>query len=485
MIKYDTIIKDALIFDGLGGEGVVGDLGIKGDSIQAVGAAPGSAREEIDAEGLALCPGLIDSHTHDDLAVLDTRLLPKISQGITTVIVGNCGISAAPFVAKRALPDPFGLLGEPEQFAFPDFASYRRAIESSGAPVNVAAFAGHSALRARVMPTLDRPAETSEVLRMREALAEALDQGALGLSTGLAYASAIASTTEEVIGVGEALGDAHGIYATHIRNEFEHADAALEEAFMIARETKAPLVVSHLKCAGASNWGRSKAVLERVKLAAREQPVCYDCYPYAAGSSILDPALVTADFEIRITWSGPCPEAKGRSLESIAAAWRTDLLGATKRLQPAGAIYFNMKESDVRTFIADPMSMIGSDGLPRDPAPHPRLWGALPRVIARLGREEGLFPLGEAIRKMTSLPAARFGLAGRGAIAEGNRADLLLFDPLRIADQATFEDSARPASGIVAVWVNGELSYRPGLAHVARSGRFLARAGGPQLGAYS
>jgi N-acyl-D-amino-acid deacylase len=272
MIKYETIIRNALIFDGRGGEGFIGDLGIKGDSIEAVGDAPGSGRQEIDAEGLALCPGLIDSHTHDDLAVLDTRLLPKISQGITTVIVGNCGISAAPFEAKGALPDPFGLLGKPEQFSFPDFFSYRRAIESLGAPVNVAAFVGHSALRARAMPRLDRPASSAQVLSMRETLARALDQGALGLSTGLAYASALASTTEEVIGVGAALGDGLGIYATHIRNEFEHVDAALEEAFIIAKDSKAPLVISHLKCAGASNWGKSEAMLARVKRAAGEQP---------------------------------------------------------------------------------------------------------------------------------------------------------------------------------------------------------------------
>jgi N-acyl-D-amino-acid deacylase len=195
--------------------------------------------------------------------------------------------------------------------------------------------------------------------------------------------------------------------------------------------------------------------------------------------------LVSADFEIRITWSKPCPEARGRSLESIAADWGTDLLGAVKRLQPAGAIYFNMKESDVRAFISDPMAMIGSDGLPRDPAPHPRLWDAFPRVIGRLGRDEGLFTLGEAIRKMTSLPAARFGLALRGTIAEGNRADLLLFDPQRIKDEASFEDSARPSSGIVAVWVNGELSYRPGEDLAARAGGFLAKGEGPDSGAFS
>jgi N-acyl-D-amino-acid deacylase len=485
MRRYDTIIRNALVFDGLGGEGSPGDVGIAAGRIEAIGALGGSGASEVDAGGMALCPGLIDSHTHDDLAVLDTGLLPKISQGVTTVVVGNCGISAAPFVPRGPLPDPFGLLGGPELFSYPDFASYRRAIESSGAPVNVASLVGHTTIRALVMERLGRPASNEELGRMRERLAEALDQGAIGLSTGLAYSSALASSTEEVVELGKGLAEAGGIYVTHVRNEFEEADAALEEAFLIAREIGVPVVVSHLKAAGKSNWGRAGEMLSRVKEAARGQGVGYDCYPYAAGSSILDPRLVTGDFEIRITWSCPCPEAAGRSLESIAASWGASLDEAAARLRPAGAIYFNMDERDVRAFVADPLAMIGSDGLPRDPAPHPRLWGALARALGRFTRDEGLFSLGEAIRKMTSLPAARFGLEGRGGIAEGYHADLLLFDPRLVADEASFEDSIRPAAGILGVWVNGELSYGPGARGAARAGRFLARGKGPVLASYS
>jgi N-acyl-D-amino-acid deacylase len=485
MASYDTLIRNALVFDGEGGDGEYRDVGIKAGRIEALGAVSGQGEAEIDAEGRALCPGLIDSHTHDDLALLDTDMLPKISQGVTTVVVGNCGIGAAPFVPRGPLPEPFGLLGGPEQFAYPDFASYRRAIDSSGTPVNVAALVGHTTLRASAMERLDRPAGPAELRLMKERLAEALEQGAIGLSTGLAYSSALASSTEEVVRLGEALGEAGGIYATHVRNEFEDADAALEEAFLIAREIGVPLVISHLKAAGRSNWGRAGEFLARVKRAAEGQSVGYDCYPYAAGSSILDRRLISKDFPIRITWSGPRPEAAGRTLASIAEGWDTDLYEAAERLSPAGAIYFNMDESDVRAFVSDPMAMIGSDGLPRDPKPHPRLWGALPRAIARFCREEGLFSLGEAIRKMTSLPAARFGLAGRGRIAEGCRADLLLFDPARIGDEASFDDPERPASGIVAVWVNGALSYGLGAKGRGRAGRFIARDGGPELGAYS
>jgi N-acyl-D-amino-acid deacylase len=485
MIMYDTLIRNALVFDGRGGEGSIRDMGIREGRIEALGNLGGSGRAEIDAEGRALCPGLIDSHTHDDLAILDTELLPKLSQGVTTVVVGNCGISAAPFVPEGSLPDPFGLLGEPGQFKYPDFAAYRRAVEFAGAPVNVAAFVGHSTLRAGAMERLDRPAGTAELRRMRSGLAEALEQGAIGLSTGLAYSSALASSTEEVISLGEALGEAGGIYATHVRNEFEDTDAAIEEALLIAREIGVPLVISHLKGAGVANWGRAPAILGRIKGAAKGQSIGYDCYPYAAGSSILDPRLVTGDFEIRITWSKPHPEAGGRSLKSIADSWGTGLDEAAERLRPAGAIYFNMDESDVAAFVSDPLAMIGSDGLPRDPKPHPRLWGALPRVIAKFCREEGLFSLGEAIRKMTSLPASRYGLADRGTIAEGGRADVLLFDPDRIKDEATFDEPGRPASGIVAVWVNGELSYGLGAARGKRAGRFVARGRGPELGAFS
>jgi N-acyl-D-amino-acid deacylase len=485
MIRYDTIIRNALVFDGRGGEGSIRDVGILEGRIEALGDLHGSGRAEIEAEGRALCPGLIDSHTHDDLAILDTELLPKLSQGITTVIVGNCGISAAPFLPEGPLPDPFGLLGEPGQFKYPDFAAYRHAVESAGAPVNVASFVGHSTLRAGAMERLDRPAGIVELRRMRAGLAEALEQGSLGLSTGLAYSSALAATTEEILSLGEGLGEAGGLYSTHVRNEFAETDAAIEEAMLIAREVRAPLVISHLKGAGVTNWGRAPAILERIKRAAKGQPIAYDCYPYAAGSSILDPRLVTGDFEIRITWSKPHPEAGGRSLESVAESWGMGLDEAAERLRPAGAIYFNMDESDVAAFVSDRLAMIGSDGLPRDPKPHPRLWGALPRVIAKFSREEGLFSLGEAIRKMTSLPTARYGLAERGTIAEGGRADILLFDPDRIKDEATFDEPQRPTSGIVAVWVNGELSYGLGAARGKRAGQFIARGRGPEIGAFS
>jgi N-acyl-D-amino-acid deacylase len=201
-----------------------------------------------------------------------------------------------------------------------------------------------------------------------------------------------------------------------------------------------------------------------------------DCYPYAAGSSTLDLLQVDPRVEITITWSTPHPEVGGMSLKSIAEAWGVSQLEAARRLQPAGAIYHSLSEADMRRILAHPATMIGSDGLPNDPRPHPRLWGTFPRVLGRYSREEKLISLPDAIHKMTGMPAQRFGLAERGLIREGYYADLVLFDPETIVDTATFADPVQPARGIAGVWVNGVRSYGAEGATGSRAGRFLARA---------
>lgn len=205
--------------------------------------------------------------------------------------------------------------------------------------------------------------------------------------------------------------------------------------------------------------------------------VACDCYPYAASSSTLDLKQVTDAFRITITWSTPHPGMGGRDLQDIAGEWGVSLMDAARRLQPAGAVYYGMDEADVRRILAHPLSMVGSDGLPEDPFPHPRLWGAFPRVLGHFSRDVGLFPLHTAVHKMTGLSAARFGLSERGEIREGHWADLVLFDPLRIRDVADFKQPQRAAEGIDGVWVNGVLSYREGQANGQRPGRFLARSG--------
>jgi N-acyl-D-aspartate/D-glutamate deacylase len=452
-------------------------IAIDGDSIAAVGSGEGwTAHHIVDGGGKVLAPGFIDVHTHDDISVIRApQMLPKLSQGVTTVIVGNCGISAAPVRLTGELPDPMNLLGEASSFCYPTFGSYVAAVNAAQPSVNVAALAGHTALRNNHLDRLDRTATPSEIEKMRVQLREALDAGALGLSTGLAYLSAFSASTEEVMALAEPLGEAGAIYATHMRSEREPILEAMEETFRIGRHAKVPVIISHLKCAGIANWGRSGEVLHSLERARQDQPAGCDCYPYAAGSSTLDLRQVDERVRIVITWSKPCPEMGGKTLAEIAGLWAVRQLEAARRLMPAGAIYHSISETDMRAVLRHPATMIGSDGLPNDPLPHPRLWGTFPRVLGHYSRELGLFPLSEAIRKMTALPASRFGLLDRGSVREGYKADLVLFNPETVRDVATYADPARAAEGIEAVWVNGILSYQKGSATGKRAGRFLSR----------
>jgi N-acyl-D-amino-acid deacylase len=478
----DLLITGATIIDGSGGPAYQADVAVGGGRILAIGALAGMpAGERAEAGGLALSPGFIDAHAHDDLAVLQAELMwPKLSQGVTTVVVGNCGISAAPVTVHGALCEPLGLLGPAAEFAFPTFASYVAAVSAARPAVNVAALVGHTSLRANHLDRLDRPASAGEIAMMRAQLAEALAHGALGLSSGLAYGSARAAPESEVAALAAGLGAADAVYTSHLRDEFDGILGAIDEALRTSRAAHAPLVISHLKCAGVANWGRVHGVLQALDAARGEQAVGCDCYPYTASSSLLDLGQVGAGIAIQVTWSTPHPEQGGRLLGDIAAAWGCDERSAAARLQPAGAVYHNMCEEDVRAVLSHPATAIGSDGLPRDPRPHPRLWGAFPRVLGRYCREERLFSLPEAVRRMTGLPAARFGLAGRGLLAVGACADLVLFDPLTVADAATYAAPQQPATGIMATYVNGVLAAAGQQATGRRAGRFLPRARRPQ-----
>jgi N-acyl-D-aspartate/D-glutamate deacylase len=478
MLHCDTLIRNATLCDGSNAESEVADVAISGDRITAIGPSlKVDATTVIDAKSLALSPGFIDTHTHDDTAVLRApAMLPKLSQGVTTVITGNCGISAAPVTLQGNPPDPMNLLGDASDFRYPTFASYVAAICEAQPAVNVAALIGHTALRSNHMDRLDRPATYSEITSMRAQLTEALDHGAIGLSTGRAYLSANAATTDEVLALAEPLAAANAIYTTHLRSETEAVLDAMHEAFAIGRESHVPVIVSHLKCAGIANWGRSSEVLSALEAAQQSQPVACDCYPYAATSSTLDLRQVDPRVKITITWSTPHPEAGGKLLSRIADEWGLSQIEAAKRLQPAGAIYHSISEDDMRRILRHPGTMIGSDGLPLDPHPHPRLWGTFPRVLGRYSRDEKLFPLTDAIHKMTGLPAQKFNLTQRGLIREGFYADLVLFDPATIIDIATFDHPQQPSKGIHAVWVNGTLSYTAEGATSQRAGRFLPRA---------
>ena len=477
MQKCDTLILGASVLDGSGAEPETLDVAIHDGQVYAVGRdLQTDATVVMNANGLVLSPGFIDTHTHDDISVIrNPAMLPKLSQGVTTVIVGNCGISASPVSLGDDLPDPMNLLGNAADFVYPTFAAYVEAVGTVRPAVNVAALIGHTALRNNQMDRLDRSATEAEIEAMQDQLREALEGGALGLSSGLAYLSANAASTEEVVALARLLTPAGAVYTTHMRTEAEAILEAMHEAFEIGRASHVPVIVSHLKCAGIANWGRSGEVLQALEAARATQEVGCDCYPYAAGSSTLDLRQVDERVKIAITWSTPHPEMAGQTLAEIAEAWSVTQLEAARKLQPAGAIYHSISEEDMRRILRHPSTMIGSDGLPNDPLPHPRLWGTFPRVLGRYSREEKLFSLPDAIHKMTGMPAQRFGLAERGLIREGYWADLVLFDPETIIDTATFDDPIRASEGILGVWVNGVLSYTSQGATGDRAGRFLPR----------
>ena len=476
--RCDIVIRHGMLVDGTGGPQRPADVAISGDRVAAVGDLGAAVADlEIDASGRAVSPGFIDVHTHDDRALLsDPDMAFKASQGVTTVVVGNCGSSLAPLPAGRPTPPPLNLFGGPEWWRFPTVASYVAELEQTPAAVNTAVLVGHATLRTGVMDDLDRPATDAEIAVMQERLEEGMAAGAIGFSTGLFYPPNRAAPTDEVVALAEVAARAGGLYTTHMRDEHDHVLDSLDEAFEIGARAKLPVVVSHHKCAGPRNFGRTRETLRKFDGARRNQEVGLDVYPYTAGSSVLLAALIEDSARVLITWSEPCPEAAGRDLDVIAAEWSVDRFAAADRLQPAGAVYFMMDEEDVRRVLAYPHSMIGSDGSPHDEKPHPRLWGTFPRVLGHYSRELGLFPLETAVHKMTGLPAARFGLTDRGVVRPGAAADLVIFDPAAVIDRATYEDPVRPAAGIELVLANGESIWDGARSTGARPGRVLRHA---------
>lgn len=471
-MSHDLIIRNALLIDGTGAPGREGDLAVKAGRISAIGSGvDANGADEIDAHGMALAPGFIDAHTHDDRIVLtDPSMACKASQGVTCVVTGNCGVSIAPVVLDKAPPEPLNLIcPKPDDF-FPTFAAYFEQLEKTPPALNVVAQAGHASLRAVTMDDLDRPASAAEIDAMRALLRQALKDGAAGFSTGLFYAPARAAPTEEIEALADVLHEEGGFHSTHMRDEGDGVLDSLEETFRIGRTADIPVIVSHHKCVGLANHGRSSETLKAIAAAREAQPVGLDMYPYVASSSILRKDRVAVSSQVLITWSDKVEGAEGRDLEEIAKEMGLSVDDAIDAISPAGAIYFIMDENDVRAIMSFPATMIGSDGLPHDKHPHPRLWGTFPRVLGHYSRDEKLFPLEEAVRKMTSLTAETFGLKDRGVLREGAWADLVLFDPATVIDSATFETPSKPAEGIAQVFVNGQCVWRDGKSTPARPG---------------
>jgi len=478
----DIVFRNARLVDGTGGPSRKGDLAIEDDRIVALadtaqgGLAQIRGAREIDLAGKALSPGFIDVHTHDDRAVLvDPLMTCKVSQGVTTVVTGNCGVSLAPLDITVRPPAPMDLICEDPNGFFAKFGDYLDALDRDPPATNLVAQVGHGALRVGAMDKLDRPASRDEIKVMRGRLEDSLEAGAIGLSTGLFYPPAIAAPTEEVIEIAKAMAGYHALHSTHMRDEGDQIADSLEETFRIGREADVPIVISHHKCTGLNNHGRSGETLGLIEAARGKQPLGLDIYPYIAGSTMLNSGGRLGASRVIVSWSKPHPKVAGRDLKDIAEEMGLSEADAVEALIPAGGIFFMMDEKDVRAILAYPHSMIGSDGLPHDEHPHPRLWGTFPRVLGHYGRDTGLFSLEEAVRKMTSLSAARFGLKDRGTLREGAYADLVVFDPDTVEDSATFDNPKKPAKGIEMVVVNGRTVWRDGGHTGLRPGRALRR----------
>jgi N-acyl-D-amino-acid deacylase len=373
----------------------------------------------------------------------------KVSQGVTTVITGNCGISAAPLRPDMDLPMPLSLIEVPPEGRFTRFAAYLAALRHTPASVNIAAMVGHTTLRAVTMKSLDREASADEIAAMQALLQEALQAGAIGMSTGTFYAPAARASTEEIIAVGQPLTLHKALYASHMRDESDQVMASLEETFHIGRKLGIAVVISHHKTMGKANFGKSALTLPFIQQTMKHQCVGVDCYPYSASSTMIRADRAMLEGRVLIASSVPHPECAGRDLDDIAKDWGLAKDEAARRLQPGSAIYFVMDENDVQRILAFDETMIGSDGIPVGQSPHPRLWGTFLRVLGHYSRDVGLFPLETAVWKMTGLSARNFGLQGRRTLKLGHHADVVI--------------------------VNGVVAWRHGQHSGARSGQVITR----------
>jgi N-acyl-D-amino-acid deacylase len=489
--KYEIIIKGGRVIDGSGNPWYPADIGIRSGKIAAIERFldEGEADEVIRAQDLIVAPGFIDVHTHVDSGLLETPSVENyISQGVTTVVGGNCGGHEYP-------------LGE-------FFAAAEK-----GVSLNIAMLAGHNTIRREVMGLKMETPTAEEISRMKSLLDQEMKSGAIGLSTGLAYLPGVYSKTEEIVELAQAVAPYNGIYASHIRNQAEGISGAIKEAIAVGEANGISIIISHIKLADKSIWNRSELVTGPVEEArARGLEVYLDQYPYTATSSgftssfpqevfeggtekflerLNDPAIYqkvkTHIIERRLTSQrginklqgiiiAGCktfPEYEGKNLEEILHLLQkdpsvenaADLIIAIEKAGGASAVFFQMDEADVETLMRLPYLMIGSDGgvqVRGRGFPHPRSYGTFPRIIGRYVRERGILRLEEAVRKMTSLPAQTLKLKDRGYIREDMWGDVVIFDPEIFGDTATFENPHQLSRGLAFTLVNGKVVFSEG-----------------------
>ena len=446
------VITNTTVIDGNGKPGYIGSIRVKDGKIVSVGKFKSKIGEEvIDGAGLALAPGFIDIHNHSESGLLrEGTAANQVSQGITTVIVGPDG-------------------GSPESIA-----DYFSKLEGK-IGINVGAFIGHGTIRGMVMKDdYKRAATPAEITQLEKLVADAMQQGAFGLSSGLEYDHGFSATTEELIALSKIAAKYGGIYMTHMRDEEEGVLDALREAIRIGKEAGLPVQISHIKMGNSSVWGKSTDAIALINEARNAgQDVTADAYPYTAWASTItvlvpsrkheDPAEVQKGIraiggadKVLITSSREFPAYEGKTLEQAAAiAGKTPVETYVEIVKKGGAgvIGYGMNETDVKAFYQTPWVMVSSDG--GIGSRHPRGTGTFPRVVGRYVRENKWLSLEEAVRKVSAIPAARLGLKDRGMIKKGMKADLVLFDPQTIIDNATFVAPQLTASGVKAVFVNG------------------------------
>lgn len=534
-MTYDLLVRDALVVDGTGTPGRVADVAVVGERVVRVGEAGDvGARRVIDGTGLVLCPGFIDVHTHSDFTLpTHPRALSMTSQGVTTQLVGNCGFSPFPLGE-----DGGALLQEYSGFldnGLP-WGSWRTAggfldlLDALPLAGNVACQVGHGSVRIAVMGFEPDPPDEKQLEQMQLLVEDAMVAGAFGVSSGLTYAPSSAATTDELVAVAAVAGRfAGGFYSTHVRNEAITLVEAVQEALDIGRRAGVPVQLSHHKAMGSANWDKIATTLAMVESAsAQGQDVTMDQYPYTAGSTglaVILPRWALADGIARMQELLGDPGQRRRIRKEIAAQRPEDLLAGLREFDPDAVVvadvptaaleaYVGMtlrevatrrgqepvdaaldllheagghvltivhgqSEANLRRILQHPLTMVASDGWTLSPdvegRPHPRSYGTFSRVLGRYVRDEGVLPLEEAVRKMTSLPARRLRMADRGQIRQGWAADLVLLDAGRVRDRATFERPHTFSEGVRLVMVNGTVVVEDGVDTGAPAGRVLRR----------
>lgn len=526
---FDVLIRGGLIFDGTGREGFTGDVGIKGGRIMALGnLGDKSARRVIDAHSMAVCPGFIDFHSHsDDNLLIDPRAQSKIRQGVTTEVLGQDGESLAPLTAAMRAEMEVKWQAEYDiGVDWTDFAGYFRRLEKRHMAVNVISMLGQGTLRACVIGEDNKPATRDDIAAMQTLARQAFQHGAFGISSGLEYTPGSFASTDEIIAVCQAM-DGHGIYSTHMRNEDDFVLEAIDESIRIAAGSGVALNISHLKASGKRNWNKVNEIFRRLDTARSRHggtgmQVTCDRYPYIAyntGLSSLFP-LWSRDggreqFVVRLqnpvlrdslrtgvqakidrlgSWDAvmisSLDKAENKRFEgqTVAALCKANgrdpfdfFLELVITEQGRGdMVGFAMSEEETAAVLANPFCMIASDasalatdGPLHQGNPHPRAYGSFPRALAKYAREEKIFTMAEAIRKMTSLPAATLGLADRGTLRQGNWADVVIFDPDKVQDRATWRDPHQYPEGIPFVLVNGAVVIDNGEHTSALPGKVL------------